>query len=204
MQSQWLQKELIPRYGVPRFIRSDNGAHFKNTHLREVEAALGHTTQVWLSIPPQSQGLVERANQTLKTKIAKVCADTKMTWVGALPLVLMTMRSSPGGKTHLSPHEMLTGRVMPGPLRDGGHVPPLDVHKTEMASYMKVLTAVTVALSNQVSRALATDPEEAAGPKVKVGDWVRVKVHKRKWPEPRWTGPYEVEGSYFTLGPGQR
>ncbi|CAB1354066.1 unnamed protein product, partial [Coregonus sp. 'balchen'] len=29
--------------------------------------------------------------------------------------------------------------------------------------------------------------------KVKVGDWVRVKVHKRKWLEPRWTGPYEVK-----------
>ncbi|CAB1312810.1 unnamed protein product, partial [Coregonus sp. 'balchen'] len=29
--------------------------------------------------------------------------------------------------------------------------------------------------------------------KVNVGDWVRVKVHKRKWLEPRWTGPYEVK-----------
>ena len=92
-----------------------------------------------------------------------------------------------------SDEEMLTGSEMPDPPRDGGHVPPLDVLEIEMSSYMKALTALTVGLSNQVSRALSTDLEEAAGQKVKVGDWVRVKGHKRKWPEPKWTGPYEVK-----------
>ncbi|CAB1340812.1 unnamed protein product [Coregonus sp. 'balchen'] len=26
-----------------------------------------------------------------------------------------------------------------------------------------------------------------------VGDWVRVKVHSRKWTEPRWEGPFQVK-----------
>ncbi|XP_064877154.1 uncharacterized protein LOC135572653 [Oncorhynchus nerka] len=37
---------------------------------------------------------------------------------------------------------------------------------------------------------LTGDPEQL---RVKVGDWVRIKVHKRKWADPRWTGPYEVK-----------
>ncbi|KAM8908083.1 uncharacterized protein AB9W97_005629 [Spinachia spinachia] len=44
----------------------------------------------------------------------------------------------------------------------------------------------------QVAKALEKEPEDQ-GQWGKVGDWVRVKVHKRKWKDPRWTGPYEVK-----------
>lgn len=33
---------------------------------------------------------------------------------------------------------------------------------------------------------------EPKTPVIQVGDWVQVKVHKRKWTEPRWTGTFEV------------
>ena len=38
---KWLVQELIPRWGYPKLICSDNGSHFANAHLQEVETYLG-------------------------------------------------------------------------------------------------------------------------------------------------------------------
>uniref|UniRef100_A0AAZ3P3C0 Envelope polyprotein n=1 Tax=Oncorhynchus tshawytscha TaxID=74940 RepID=A0AAZ3P3C0_ONCTS len=63
-----------------------------------------------------------------------------------------------------------------------------------MTDYVRKLTELSAALSKQIHKVhegeLTGDPEQL---RVKVGGWVRIKVHKRKWADPRWTGPYEVK-----------
>ena len=83
---------------------------------------------------------------------------------------------------------------MLGPPRDPGYGPGLDVCQEKMTDYMKALTNLTEVLSAQVQAAAGRSDEtpKETPVTVKPGDWVRVRVHKRKLPDHRWTGPWEV------------
>ncbi|KAK1787819.1 hypothetical protein P4O66_016311 [Electrophorus voltai] len=94
-----LLTEIIPRWGIPNRISSDNGTPFVNQAL-DMLSKYYH---------PTSGGAVERENGTLKSKLAKTCQETGLAWTKALPLVLMSMRMVPKAKHGLSLYEILFG-----------------------------------------------------------------------------------------------
>ena len=191
---KWLTKDLIPRYGVPAKICSDNGSHFKNEHLQTVERTMGIEHRFGSVYHPESQGIVERANRTIKNKLAKALAGTQMKWTEALPLVLLSMRQETATETNLSPHEILTGRAMPGPREDPRWVDQNEPGDTELSEYMKVLGQMIDLISQQVQIGGEEEDQGCLRPlPVTVGDQVYIKVKGRPhWSEPKWTGPHKV------------
>ncbi|XP_060693357.1 uncharacterized protein LOC132823471 [Hemiscyllium ocellatum] len=189
--ANWLRNELIPRHGVPRVICMDNGTHFKNEHLARVETALGINHRFGSVYHPESQGLVERANRTLKDKIAKVLAGTHMTWVQALPLALMSMRQEKCGDTFLSPHEILTGRPMPGPRLSPRWENTWDFMNQDMVQYMRVLHEMVKLVRQQVLN--AREGVIGSTMPLTVGEEVYLRHPGRtSWSEQRWQGPFRV------------
>ncbi|XP_059183504.1 endogenous retrovirus group K member 18 Pol protein [Centropristis striata] len=185
---KFLINHYIPRYGFPEKIRSDNGTHFKNQDLQQVEAMLGLKHNFGTVYHPQSQGKVERMNQTVKNKLAKICAQTKMNWLDALPLALMSIRSSVNQSTRFTPHELQTGRAFPGlqsKLPGTGHTTDQQLTHKE---YFNELQSLVTAFAKQVVSIRGT----GQGAPTPEAEWVLLRVIKRKWSEPRWTGPFQV------------
>lgn len=88
---KWLKNKLIPWSRVPRSIYSDDASHFSNNELAGVKKAQGITHSFRAICYPASQGLAERANKTLKTRLMGV---------DSIPIVLMSLRTSPGALAH--------------------------------------------------------------------------------------------------------
>ncbi|XP_030269175.1 protein NYNRIN-like [Sparus aurata] len=190
-------REVFPRFGLPDCISSGNRPSFVADMMKVAMKMLGIKQKFGCVYHPQSQGVVERANGTLKAKLAKIMADSKykFKWVDALPLALMSMRTQANRQTHLTPHEMMTGRPMPVPYFRGPYNgPPLEQCEKELTNYLQHLTQIHKVIFQQVKS--ATEERDADIPdaqqRIVPGDWVYVKVFKRKWDQPRRQGPFKV------------
>ncbi|XP_032083633.1 uncharacterized protein LOC116515616, partial [Thamnophis elegans] len=102
---------VIPRYGLPSRISSDNGPEFIHAATQKVAQVLGITWKLHCSFHAQSAGVVERANRTIKNKLAKICQETHLKWPDALSMALLAVRCAPTGELGISPYELMYGRV---------------------------------------------------------------------------------------------
>lgn len=76
---KFLTREVIPRFGIPSEISSDNGSAFVQKAVKGVLQYLRIKQRLGSVYHPASQGIVERINGTLKAKIGKICASTSLT-----------------------------------------------------------------------------------------------------------------------------
>ena len=189
---KWLTREIIPRYGIPKIIRSDNGSHFSNDDLRQVEQMFGIKHRYSAIYHPASAGLCERMNRTIKEGLARVCAEKNLTWVEALPIVLFAIRSTPNSTFTVSPHELMTGRKMPCPFTTTPTDAPPQLNRCgEMEEYLSELKRTVLSMSQQVADVLSREVTDTP-PLIEVGSWVLHKQQKFHWHQPRYKGPYQV------------
>ena len=102
--------EIIPRFGLPRSLQSDNGTSFTSKVTQGVSKALGITYCLHCAWRPQASGKVERANQFLKSVIKKITQEISLRWKEALSIALLHTCIAPKEQAGLRPYEMLYGR----------------------------------------------------------------------------------------------
>ena len=108
--------KLFARVGVPKEILTDQGSNFMSQLLAELYRLLGVKAIRTSPYHPQTDGLVERFNQTLKGMLRKTAHDGGKYWDKQIPYLLFAYREVPQSSTGFSPFELLYGRDVRGPL----------------------------------------------------------------------------------------
>ena len=102
--------------GVPEEILTNQGTNFTSQLLSEVYRLLGIKPIRTTQYHPQTDGLVERLNGTLKAMLKKTAAEEGRDWDRLLPYLMFAYREVPQASTGFSPFELVYGRNVRGPL----------------------------------------------------------------------------------------
>ena len=108
--------QLFSRVGIPDEILTDQGTNFTSRLMQLLYKQLGISAIRTTPYHPQTDGLVERFNQTLKKMLQKFVDDTGKDWDRWLPFLLFAYREVPQASTGFSPFELLYGWEVQGPL----------------------------------------------------------------------------------------
>ena len=107
---------LFSRVGIPEEILTDQGSNFTSQLLVEIYRLLHVHPIRTTPYHPQTDGLVERFNQTLKSMLRKTAIEEGKDWDKLIPYILFAYREVPQASTGFSPFELLYGRSVRGPL----------------------------------------------------------------------------------------
>ena len=108
--------QLFSRIGIPKEILTDQGSNFMSRLLSSMYERLGIQALRTSPYHTQTDGLVERFNQTLKAMLRRFVDADARNWDTLLPYMLFAYREAPQSSTGFSPNELVFGRQLRGPL----------------------------------------------------------------------------------------
>ena len=102
---QFVWKNIMCRFGVPKRLVSDNGSH----QLRNLCEEVG-IQQVFASVEhPQTNGQVESANRVLLRGVKRRIERAKGTWEEEVPRIVWACHTTPQSSTHETPFSLVYG-----------------------------------------------------------------------------------------------
>lgn len=111
--SKSIAKELFnmfTRTGIPKEILTDQGTPFMSKVTKELCKLLKIKHLRTSVYHPQTDGLVERFNKTLKGMLKRVVSKDGKDWDCLLPYLMFAVREVPQSSTGFSPFELMYGR----------------------------------------------------------------------------------------------
>ena len=151
-----LAKEIVPLFGVPDALLSDQGTNLLSHLMQDVCKLLCVTKLNTTAYHPQCDGMVERLNRTLKSMLRKTCAKFGQQWDRFLSGVLWAYRNTPHESTKEKPSFLLFGVDLKSPT-EAALLPPQPSECIDLTDYREELV-----LSHSTARELATKSIKAA------------------------------------------
>ena len=195
--------DMTARVGIPEEVLTDNGSNFVSKTMREYCTTMEIEQIKTSPYHPQTDGMVERFNATLKRLLHKLTQNPKVEWDECLPYVLWAYRGTVHKTTGFSSYQMLYGRHMRMPL---DQMVRYWRGKEEQGQNTTIEFVETLKANMQVVRDLAYEKEIKEKESQKfyhdkksvvrnfdVGEYVLVfrPIRKSKL-ENQWQGPYII------------
>ena len=108
--------DVLESGSIPKEIFTDQGTNFTSNLLAELYRLLQVKAMRTSPYHPQTDGLVERFNCTLKSMLRKTLTDEGKDWDRLLPYLLFAYQEVPQSSTRFSLFELLYGCAALGPL----------------------------------------------------------------------------------------
>ena len=192
--SKLLVNEILPRHGAPDVLLSDRGTIFLSTLVLEVCKYLTIRKVNTTAYHPQTDGLVERFNDTLCKMLSIYSNSNQSDWDQNIPIVLFAYRISVQETTTYSPFQLLYNREARLPSS-------LDKSSTHPHHIITLDKLWTKARANIASAAITQKiryDERYPSTTYKIGDMVRLH-----WPATQvgqvmklrkdlYRGPYKI------------
>ncbi|KAG1168812.1 hypothetical protein G6F70_008948 [Rhizopus microsporus] len=114
----FMYKEIVTPYGVPNYLLTDRGSNFTSTYCHEFLKKLGCKHITTTSYRPNSNGAVERLNQTLCNTLAKLARDDNniKEWDRYVDSALLALRTMVNSATGHTPGYLLYGYQFQTPV----------------------------------------------------------------------------------------
>ena len=100
---------VFPHYGIPLKIISDRDTRFDSKFTTNLCKILGIRQNISSAYHPQTDGQLERTNQSLETYLQLYCDTQQHEWVTLLPLAQYVQNSWPSSTTKQVPFNTLIG-----------------------------------------------------------------------------------------------
>ncbi|KAL5484254.1 hypothetical protein EMCRGX_G020716 [Ephydatia muelleri] len=128
--------KIFMKMGLPAVITTDQGSEFKNQLNDEMMKILNIKHHLITAYHPQSNGLVERFNQSLQNMLHKYIQEKKEKWDDYLDTCTFAYNTSRHESTKFTPFEIMFGRkaILPLDLDAGVHQGPCNEAEVTICS----------------------------------------------------------------------
>ncbi|GFV82415.1 retrovirus-related Pol polyprotein from transposon 412 [Trichonephila clavipes] len=198
-----LVQHWISRFGVPLQLHSDQRRNFDSEVCKRLYKILAIDKTRTTALHPQSDGMVERFNRTIRNSLSLLVSSNQQDWDKKLPCFLLAYRSAVHETTGYSPSKMRFGRELhlpadllfsrppEAPLAPEEYIEKLQARMEEMHH----LARERIGLASEKMR--TRFDARAAGHDFHEGDKVWLwNLKRRKGLSPKlqtnWEGPYTV------------
>jgi len=146
-----LLREIVPRFGFPTSTGLDHGPAFIADLVQQVSKTLNMKWKLYTAYRPQSSGMVQGPNRTLRETFSKWILETDCSWVDLFPTALFTLRMTPWSHGY-SLYEIVYRRPPPIIKQVSTNLPQVQGDKIsqQMEQLGKVINQVTKFVQERV------------------------------------------------------